>query len=180
MQLRDNRDHYGAISRFLHWAMAPVFLWQFTTALSHLLLDDTPVEALLWPTHKASGFLLLMLVILRAAWALANRGQRPPSVDLKSHLGHLALYALMVVTPLLGLLRQYGDGRSFDPFGLPVFSGFEGDEIDWLVTPGDLFHSWLGWVLLALILGHVAMVIVHRRGPPEKDVLPRMAGSRQP
>jgi cytochrome b561 len=171
---------YGAISRFLHWAMALVFLWQFATALSHLLLDDTPVEALLWPTHKSTGFLLLTLVILRAAWALANRGGRPPSIDLKSRVGHLALYALMIVTPLLGLLRQYGDGRSFAPFGLPVLSGFEGDEISWLVVPGNLLHSWLGWALLALIVGHVAMVIVHRRGTPDKNVLPRMAGSRRP
>ncbi len=93
MQLRDNAMRYGAISRFLHWAMALIFLWQFATALAHLLLDDTPVEAFMWPTHKASGFLLLALVTVRVAWSLANRGQRPPALDRKSHPGHLALYA---------------------------------------------------------------------------------------
>lgn len=129
MQLRDDATRYGAISRFLHRSMALMFLWQFATALAHLSLDDTPAEVLLWPTRKTCSFLLLILVIVRAAWALTNRGKRPPSVDLKSHLGHATLYALMIVTPLLGLLRQYGDGRSFDPFGLPVFSGFEGARL---------------------------------------------------
>ncbi len=85
----------------------------------------------------------------------------------------------MIVTPLPGLLREYGEGRSFEPFGLLMFSGFEGGEIGWLVTPRNLFHSGMGWALLVLILGHVAMVIAHRRGPPAKDVLPRMADSRQ-
>ncbi|MEX1081845.1 MAG: cytochrome b/b6 domain-containing protein [Halofilum sp. (in: g-proteobacteria)] len=58
-------------------------------------------------------------------------------------------------------------------------SGLDGAEIGWLVAPGNLFHSWLGWALLALILGHVAIAIIHRRSPEKEDVLPRMMGGRR-
>ncbi|MDX5503091.1 MAG: cytochrome b/b6 domain-containing protein, partial [Halomonas sp.] len=71
----------------------------------------------------------------------------------------------------LALLRQYGSGRTFEPFGIPLMPGFEG-EIEWMVAPGSLFHGVLGWVLLALIVGHVAMVMWHRR--QGQDVLGRM------
>ncbi len=74
------------------------------------------------------------------------------------------------------LLIQFASARSFEPFGLPLFAGFEGEEIAWLVAPGNLLHSWLGWLLLAMIVGHIAMVVVHRRSPGHTDVLPRMLG----
>ncbi len=35
------------------------------------------------------------------------------------------------------LLIQFASARSFEPFGLPLFAGFEGEEIAWLVVAGD-------------------------------------------
>jgi hypothetical protein len=37
-------------------------------------------------------------------------------------------------------------------------------------------HGWLGWTLLAMIIGHIGMTLYHRRKATEQDVLPRMAG----
>lgn len=178
MQWPDSADRYGAISRFLHWTMALILAWQFTTALAHLLPGETAPAEWLWGTHKTSGFVLMVLVLIRAAWALAQHAHRPPSTDRLARLGHFALYALMLLIPLLALLRQFGSGKSFSPFGIPVMPGFDGNEIAWLVAPANLFHSWLGWALLALIAGHVGMVIAHRRSPDKEDVLPRMTGGR--
>lgn len=176
MQWTDTTARYGALSRFLHWAMALVLVWQFITALAHLLPGETAVAEWLWGTHKATGFMLMVFVLVRAIWALAQHAHRPPSVERLARLGHLGLYALMLLVPLLALLRQFGSGKSFSPFGLPVMSGFDGNEIVWLIAPANLLHSWLGWALLALIVGHVGMVIAHRRSPSREDVLPRMAG----
>lgn len=178
MQWPDTTERYGSISRFLHWTMALIFVWQFITALAHLLPDEIAVAEWLWGTHKTTGFVLMILVVIRAVWALAQHVHRPPSIDRLTRLGHPALYALMVLVPLLALLRQFGSGKSFLPLGLPIMSGFDGDGIAWLVTPADLVHSWLGWTLLALIVGHVGMVIAHRRAPDKEDVLPRMVGRR--
>lgn len=170
----DNNDTYGTVSRALHWGMAVLIVWQFLSAGSHLLLEDTAVEAFFWPTHKPLGLLLLLLMVLRAIWALVHLRQRPPSINRLATIGHVLLYALVVVTPSLALLRQYGSGRSFEPFGIPLMPGFEGDRIDWMMTPANLLHSWLGWTLLALIMGHIFIAFWHRRRRDQPDVLTRM------
>lgn len=175
MQFRDTQNRYGGLSRAFHWGMALLFVWQFLTVIARVLFEDSALDNLLWGSHKPLGLVLMVLVVLRLFWALANRASRPPSLNLPARLGHLALYLLMVLVPLLALMRQYGSGRSFEPFGLPLMAGFEGDKIEWLMTPGNWLHGNLGWALLALIVGHISLAMVHRRRPQD-NVLPRMLG----
>lgn len=164
--------HYGRVNRYLHWGMALLLAWQFTTTSVRVLLSDSALDELLWPTHRSTGFLLMVLVVVRVLWALASRASQPPAVSRAARLGHLALYGLMLVVPTLALLRRYGSGRAFEPFGIPLMSGFEGERIEWMVAAGSLLHGELGWLLLALIVGHVAMVFWHRRHG--QNVLSRM------
>ena len=174
-QLHDTDVRYGTVSRFLHWSMAALLAWQFASALSHLLLEDTAIEKFLWSTHKTLGFVLMSLVILRALWSLYNRGHRPPSLSIAAQLGHFAMYALVIIIPLIALLRQYGSGREFLPLGIPLMPGLD-EKVEWMTVPANLLHSWLGWLLLLMIVGHIAMVVIHRRRGGEGDVLVRMFG----
>ena len=80
----------------------------------------------------------------------------------------------MVVVPGLALMRQYGSGKPFAPYDIPLMPARE-TKIDWMVLPGDLLHHWLAFLLLAAVLGHAAMAILHRRLWRE-DVLSRMTG----
>ena len=168
----DNATRYGTVSRFFHWGMAILIVWQFLSAASHYFFEDTAIEAFFWPTHKAMGVLLLTLVVLRLLWALVNLSRRPPAIDLLSKLGHIALYLLVLTVPILALIRQYGSGRAFEPFGIPLFAGFEGEKIQWMLDLGSDLHGELGWVLLLLIVGHMLMAWRHRN--TDKDVMPRM------
>ena len=173
--LHDSAQHYGLVSRILHWGMAALLGWQFFTTLVHLLLAESSLDEFAWATHKPTGVLLMALVLVRLLWALANRSRRPASLNAMARLGHLALYALMLLVPLLALLRQYGSGRQFSVFGIELMAGFSGPKTEWLMAPANLLHGNLGWLLLALILGHAAMALVHRR-QGEADVLGRMIG----
>lgn len=166
-------DRYGRISRLLHWGMAALFAAQFITAGVHFAFPDTALEEAVWGAHVPLGVLLAVAGVLRGLWALADRPRRPAAWNRAAPLGHLALYALMVAVPALALLRQYGSGRPFSPFGIPLMPGFEGPEIEWLTALGGLLHGELGWALLALILGHIGMVVWHRRAGGQ-DVLARM------
>jgi len=49
--------------------------------------------------------------------------------------------------------------------------------VEWMVAPASAVHGLLGWVLLALIVGHVGMVVVHRWWLKD-DVAQRMIGRR--
>ena len=176
MSWLDTPERYGLVSRALHWLMAGLFLWQFLGMGLRLALGRHPVSAFFVGTHAPLGTLLFLLVLLRGAWGLANARRRPPHgpglAGRAAWAGHLVLYALMLAIPTLALLRQYGSGRAFAPFGIPLMPG--GERIPALMAPANAAHGNLAWLLLALIAGHVAMVVVHRlRG---QDVLPRMAG----
>lgn len=176
MATRDTFERYGSVSRVFHWGMAVLVLWQFLTAGARVLAEDTAFESFMWSTHKPLGLLLIVLIVIRAVWALTNLANRPSSVNRLATMGHLALYGLLFTIPALALLRQYGSGRSFEPFGIPLFSGFEGDKIEWMMAPANLLHSWLGWLMLVMIIGHIVMVRVHRKSANHEDVLPRMLG----
>lgn len=172
----DTPSRYGTATRFLHWGIALGLAWMFSTAITHSVAEKSALDALFWPTHKHVGSLLMVLVAARVLWALLNAGQRPPAVSPLARLGHLAMYGLMVAIPLLGLLRQFGSARAFAPLGLPLFPGFdESEKIGWMVDLGGLLHGELGWALLALACGHIAMALWHRRSP-QYDVMPRMVG----
>jgi len=179
----DTPQRFGLVSRALHWGMAALLFWQFTGMVLKVTIGRTALTGFFVGTHSAMGTLLLTLVLLRGAWGLLNARRRPmPDPGLLGRLatlGHLALYALMILVPSLALLRSYGSGRAFAPFGLPLFPGFEGGPISWMTAPGNAAHGLLGWTLLTLIAGHVGMVVLHRFAWRDA-VLDRMAGPLNP
>jgi cytochrome b561 len=173
-QLCDSPERYGFVSRVLHWGMALVLLWQFTTVVIHILFEKTAVDKFFWGTHKSVGALLMVVILLRILWALANLPRRPPAVSAWSITGHIALYLLMFAIPLIALIRQYGSGKAFSPFGIPLMQGFdETSKIEWMIDLGSNFHGLLGWILLVAVLGHAAAVLWHYlRG--DRYILERM------
>jgi cytochrome b561 len=182
LQWRDKPERYGLVTRLLHWLMALLLLWQFTGMALRLLLGRTPLMGFWVGTHQSIGTVLLALILLRLLWAWIGRGRRPgqprTSAGRAARLGHAALYALMAVIPALALLRAFGNGRGYAFFGHQMVPR-TGLRIEWMAAPADLLHAKLAWLLLALILGHAAMALVHhfiwRDG-----LLLRMAGRARP
>src|SRR5690606_7369859 len=143
--------------------MALVFAWQFMGMAVKLIVGRAPLTAFLVGTHQPIGAVLFGLMVLLVRWALFN-GQRRPldeagTTGRLAFAGHLALYALMVTIPTLGLLRRYGEGEGFAPFGIPLFSA-RGIVISWMIQPAELLHQPLAWTFVVLILGHIAMARV--------------------
>lgn len=175
-QFHDSAERYGLVSRVLHWAMAALLGWQFFTTLVRVLMEDSDLDKFAWGTHRAVGVTLMGLIVIRLAWSWFSRKQRPASLSLAARLGHLGLYALMLVVPMVALMRQYGSGRELNVFGVSLMPGFDGEKIEWLMAPASLLHGNLGWLLLAMIIGHAAMAFIHRRQAGGVDVLARMVG----
>src|SRR5690625_7951900 len=88
-------------------------------------------------------------------------------------LGILLCIFFMLLTPIIALLRAFGSGRGFNYFGLQVISPGD-DKIEALVDFGNQWHSVFGWLLFALIIGHVVMSFYHRSKGPEHNVFPRI------
>lgn len=145
-------NHYGKVSRYLHWTMAICYLAMFGTALAWNI--DESLKFLINP-HSAIGVLLLVLTIFRVIWAVINVKKSPKNTTV-AKLGHWLLYGVMLAVPAIGMARQAGHAQNNQA----------------LIELGNAWHGTLAWLFLLLIVGHIAMVAVHHlKGEP---ILSRM------
>jgi cytochrome b561 len=162
--------------------MALVILWQFSGIVLGSLFGRSAVTDILNSTHGELGVAILGLATVRAVWGLYNLKHRPAHerglLGMAARAGHLALYLLMLFIPAVALLRATGSQWGLALFGYQIVPQ-GGETIGWMVAPANLLHGLLAWTLLALIGGHIAMVLIHRF--VWKDtVLNRMAGRSRP
>jgi len=159
----DHATGYGLVSRFFHWSMAALMLWQAISSLLHYLFDETAVSEFFFALHKPLGVVLLALTLIRGLWGLSNVSRRPQHVNMIDRLatvGHVTIYLLLFIVPSIALIRQYGSGKEFSVFGIQLFPGFE-PKIEWMTNLGGALHGEIGWVLLVLIGGHITMAFAH-------------------
>ena len=100
-------QRYAALSITLHWLMLGLFVGVYACIeLKGLLPRQHPLRSPLLGTHALFGLAIFSLVWVRLLARLQKRppiSPRPPAWQTAmAHLTHLALYALMIATPLLG------------------------------------------------------------------------------
>jgi cytochrome b561 len=170
--------------RWLHWLRAAVVIGTAGVGLLMVNLpDDMPLKfEQLYPNHKQFGVLALLLVLL--AWAVRAHSRLPaaptglaPWEQQLSAFTHRALYALMVIVPLMGYSMSstftQSDGVPFFFFGhLPELL----PKNDRWFEAFQLLHRVLGYALTALLALHIAGALKHRflNRHADADVLRRM------
>jgi cytochrome b561 len=147
----------------LHWIMAALIL--FSAALG-LLLDDWPkASKLFWINiHAQVGLLVLALLLARIWW---RRTHTPPELPAEvseisrrvSHPAHLLIYAVMLITPLVGIVAFVWHARVFD-FGLFTID-FGVKSNGPVYHQAEDIHLWLTYGLLALVTGHAVAALWH-------------------
>ncbi|MEW6765505.1 MAG: cytochrome b [Pseudomonadota bacterium] len=164
--LGSSSTRFGPLAVLFHWT---VFLGVFALFALGLYMTELdyyhPWYNSAPAVHKAAGILLLGLVLLRGAWRLFDRPPAP--LDTHSTLErwtaravHGALYALLVLVPLSGILIATADGRPIDVFGwfdVPALvSGLPRQED----MAGEL-HESLSWMLVGLASLHALAALKH-------------------
>lgn len=178
---RDSTSHYGRISRALHWLTAALVTLQFTVLLAWRGMGENVITLLLASIgpHGSLGFMILIVSLARLFWAWVNRKQRPPQpLGWGGHIArlvHITFYALLLWLPAFAILRQYGRGGALRFYGMELLPEAERD-ITWMIAPADLLHGPLSWLLCGLVIGHIAMALIHRFWFKDK-VLARMVSS---
>jgi len=170
--INDSKERYGSVSKWLHWLMGGLILWQFLKFFDRISDGEHWVGQTLVPWHVSIGALLLVLVVVRIVWALSQLKQRPkhdPATAFVVKAGHLALYLGMALMPITGVLTMLGNGYGLTVFGVQLAA--KGPEIAWAASLGSL-HSPVAWITLLLVIGHTGMALLHHfKGD---DVLRRM------
>ncbi|MCH9807572.1 MAG: cytochrome b [Alphaproteobacteria bacterium] len=181
-------DRYSTVAMALHWLIAIAVLAMFGTGLwmvEAIDVKETRADAFaVYQWHKSLGLSVLVLMAARIIWRLTHRppalpmGMKPME-KLAAHSTHAAIYVLLVAVPLLGwaMVSASVFGLPTIWFGLfewphlPVLSGLENKKPveDWL----RLAHGWVAYVLIGLVVLHLAAVVKHTVIDRD-DILKRM------
>ncbi|MBI0475397.1 cytochrome b [Sphingomonas sp. MA1305] len=158
---RDER--YSRVAIWFHWTIAVLIVANLIIGIGH---DGIPALRRLMGAHMAIGITVLVLTALRLVWRL---GHRPPAYPAAmpswekgvAHASHWTLYLLMVALPVTGWMMVSGPEarRPLSWFGLfnvpllPVSGAASG--------LGHEAHGVLGWMMVALLVLHVAAALRH-------------------
>lgn len=180
MSLKNTAEDYGSIAKWLHWSTAVLFLGSYISVYyRHWFTEkETPENWIALQLHLSIGVTIAVIVALRIIWRLSNRvPDLEPGTKLEhlaAHVGHLALYAIMVIMPVTGYIGTGVNTEYFFLFDIPKFEDTQlfttlvsdglGMTFKEFEKPVDFIHKDImgAWVVWLLILGHVSAALYHQ------------------
>lgn len=164
MAIKSHKTEFGSVTKSLHWLMAALIIGVFSIGwyMDFLPLGMAKLE---WMSrHKSLGVTVLMLVSLRIVWRLSE-----PTPDalgkhkierLAAKLGHLALYGVMIAMPMTGWMMSSAANYPVSVFGLFTLPNLVAPD-QGLFEALKTAHWAISWVIVALVVGHVAAALKH-------------------
>jgi cytochrome b561/polyisoprenoid-binding protein YceI len=165
MAIRNTRERWGSLSRFLHWLIVALIALQAALGLTGLMLPLGLEKLAVLARHKSIGITILGLATLRLLWRWLNPTPPLPS-NLKpherflAHFTHAALYVLLFAMPLTGWMMSSARGFPvswFNVYQLPDLVPKNDELYDALVTT----HAVLAIALALTVLLHIAGALKH-------------------
>ena len=156
---------YTPVAKGLHWLMAVLILGLLALGIYMHELPLSPQKLTLYAWHKWVGVTVFLLVWLRLAWRVTHRPPALPEtmaapMRLAAHVGHAALYVLMIAIPLTGWLMSSAKGFQTVWFGVLPIPDLLGRDREL----GDLLqqvHKLLNLLLMLTLAGHVLAALWH-------------------
>jgi cytochrome b561 len=163
---------YTLIQRLLHWLIVLLALGLLGVGLTlgnlgyegAVATFGSDATNLLYTYHKTFGVLLLGLMVLRlllrvTVGAPPYRQPLPAWQAAASKVVHRLFYGVLCVIPIVGWLATAAGGFPVQFFGWEL-PGLIGKNEGLSKTLFEL-HGWLGWILIGLIVIHVAAALMH-------------------
>lgn len=171
---------YGAPARSFHWLTVALLIIQFAVAWTMPEIHRGVTPDRLINLHLSFGTLILLVVLARLAWRATHpvplvRDGVPAWQYLAAEATHLALYALLLVIPLLGWANASGRGWDIVLFGLLPLPPIMAVNSPIARAAGDI-HVLFCYLLLGLVALHVAAGLFHhfvRHDDTLRRMLPR-------
>ena len=158
------RKHHP-FTRFLHWTTFALLIAATGSVCAREFIEGQVTRQLLLAIHEWTGLTVLALMVPRLAWRVyASVGRlhatMSPRTRVAAALGHYALYATTLALPVLGWLTASAYGQTLRLFGLLPLPTLIARDRELGYGLQD-WHVDAAWVLLALVLGHVAAALWH-------------------
>ncbi len=156
---------YDLVARTFHWLIALLVVVQASIALVLPSLLPKTAEDSLTNWHLSVGSTILFIMLLRLAWRLTHTpppplADLPPALRLLSRATHWAFYVILIVLPLLGWTAASAYGATVRLFGLIPLPSLVAPDKPFAEAVGRV-HATVAFVLLALIVLHIAGALYH-------------------
>lgn len=177
MAIRNTATTYGSVARLFHWV---IFLLVLVMIPLGYFMDDVidkATRAQVVNIHKLLGVLILVLMLLRALWALTNVKpvlpfQTPAWQRRIELLVHAVLYLALIAMPLSGLVGSVAAGRPPHLYGFNIELPISQSK-DVAHFAFDSVHAPLAVILIVLISFHILAALYHHFIKRD-DILRRM------
>lgn len=178
--MKNSPTRFDRVSIAFHWSIGAAIIAIAAVELlrGELFPKGSYYREVLKTFHDPAGTVVFALVLLRLVWRSTHAAPTmPESMRLweksSAKLIHYALYALMVMIPLIGIAYTLARGRPID-FGLFQIV-YPLDHIINRDTAGTLknIHAFLGQAVLLVAFVHAAAALWHHYVRKD-DVLVRM------
>jgi cytochrome b561 len=165
VRARDEVLRQPATTIAFHWGTVVAIVIAIAAIYARDLLEDKTARAVLLDLHRQLGILVLLCVPLRQV-ARYMAGHRDFSADVHAlmrwgaRLAHVALYAMLIVIPLVGWAVTSAHGIELRLFGvvwLPALVAPDSDLADDLTD----YHAWLAYGLMGLVFVHAVAALWH-------------------
>ncbi|WP_338621716.1 cytochrome b [Agarivorans sp. OAG1] len=163
MNLTNSPQRFGLFSKLIHWLMALLILSLIAIALYMDTLPRGPEKFELYDLHKGLGLLAIAAIAIRIVWHRVSKVPAPIGEGIKlkmAHLGHIALYLLMLAMPISGLIMSLSGGHDVKFFGLFTIAGFA-EKNESLNEIGSAIHHYGGQLLYVVLAVHVLAALYH-------------------
>lgn len=167
MPVRNSASKWGWLAQLLHWLTFLLIVGAWFAVEQRELFPKGSAERGAWmDLHKALGLSVFFLFWLRLGWRLSGPVPDPVITNRWQHRAatavHWALYAVLLLMPLSGLLMSQFGGRPVSWFGLFEIPVLVAENKD-LATQIKGMHTDVWWPLLnLLVLLHVAAALWHQ------------------
>lgn len=159
------RNAYSSGSKFFHWTIAIIVISMLSVSF---FLEDLPEQyiATAFMVHKSFGLTVLGLMLLRLLWIIhTGKPALPPNIPTwQRHLARLvqtSLYLFLFLMPLSGWMLTTAKNRIpvyFGMFSLPMPGVPVSESLGELM---EQCHGVIAWILIGLIMLHVAGAFKH-------------------
>lgn len=170
MPLKNSATAYGAVTRWLHWTVFVLFVWQYLSAniMTHVARDKTLLglsQGDYYNWHKSIGLMLLALALLRLLWRMATPlpDWAPTLSETERAISHRTerlLYGCMLLLPLSGYLFVMAGGFGVKLFGLYDLPNPIAKQEVW-ATLALIVHVVTSYAAIVFIAWHVGLGLKH-------------------
>ncbi len=167
--MKNTSQYYTRTAQMLHWLMAAIFIaaWCIGFYSGNFLSYevDGSFKGQVITLHKNIATTIIFLVLIRIFWRYTHPvpalpDSMSPLMKVLAHLGHLALYLMLLALPITGCLFSWSAGHPAPVLYLFEIPRLVQDNPNLLAIVKPV-HIYLSWFAGLLVIGHIAAALKH-------------------